>query len=314
MSARGFARDLAAPLRRLVRTLRIEWAFPAAGTPAGAADWNFASFDAWRAHLAQHADAWADQAAQQAAMRELVGARDGVCAACGRQVRFALRGDAAVPGNDLREGLACPACRLNARQRAALGLLTEGVANAASVYLTEQTSPAYVWTKQRFPAAVGSEFAIPAAKREALRHWLRAQGVDEPLREADVTALPFAAAQFDAIVSFDVLEHVPDYPAALREFARCLRPGGRLLVTVPFLEDSPATVVRARQRADGGIEHLLPEEIHGDPMAGGVLCWYHFGWDLLDTVRDAGFADAKWCRRWAPAQGLFGLWTLVATR
>ena len=41
--------------------------------------------------------------------------------------------------------------------------------------------------------------------------------------------LPLADASVDAVVAADVLEHVPDLPAAVAELARVLRPGGRLL-------------------------------------------------------------------------------------
>jgi SAM-dependent methyltransferase len=53
------------------------------------------------------------------------------------------------------------------------------------------------------------------------------------IREASVTALPFPEASFDAAVSADVLYHVEDDTAALREFARVVRPGGRVVVNVP---------------------------------------------------------------------------------
>lgn len=45
--------------------------------------------------------------------------------------------------------------------------------------------------------------------------------------------LPSAA--YDWVTSFDVLEHVEDDVGLLREFRRALKPGGRLLLTVPAL-------------------------------------------------------------------------------
>jgi len=48
-----------------------------------------------------------------------------------------------------------------------------------------------------------------------------------------VTALPFPAASFDAIVSADVLYHVEADETALGEFARVLRPGGVVVLNVP---------------------------------------------------------------------------------
>jgi 2-polyprenyl-6-hydroxyphenyl methylase / 3-demethylubiquinone-9 3-methyltransferase len=38
--------------------------------------------------------------------------------------------------------------------------------------------------------------------------------------------LPFAGGAFDAVVAADVLEHLPDLPAAVAELARVLAPGG----------------------------------------------------------------------------------------
>ncbi len=49
----------------------------------------------------------------------------------------------------------------------------------------------------------------------------------------DATALPVADATLDLVVAFDVLEHLDDDVAAVREVRRVLRPGGRFLVAVP---------------------------------------------------------------------------------
>jgi SAM-dependent methyltransferase len=55
----------------------------------------------------------------------------------------------------------------------------------------------------------------------------RDRGVDAAV--ADVQRLPFAAGTFDCVVAKWMLYHVPDLDAGLRELARVLRPGGRLV-------------------------------------------------------------------------------------
>lgn len=49
----------------------------------------------------------------------------------------------------------------------------------------------------------------------------------------DATAMPFAAAQFNTVFSGCAMEHVPPLPEMLAEIARVLKPGGRLITTVP---------------------------------------------------------------------------------
>ena len=50
---------------------------------------------------------------------------------------------------------------------------------------------------------------------------------------ASATALPFADATFDVVTAFDVIEHVEPERLIVDELSRVLRPGGRLLVSVP---------------------------------------------------------------------------------
>lgn len=216
----------------------------------------------------------------------------GHCAVCNRPVGFQVDHEYAFETADgtkqpnWREQLCCPGCGLNNRMRAAIQILMEQAQpdRGDTLYVTEQTTPLFAALKRLFPNTVGSEFLgdrTPLGTTDV-------NGV----RNEDITRLTFPDAAFDHILSFDVLEHVPDYMAGLRECWRCLKPGGTLLFSVPF-RHAQDTLVRARLTADGAVEHLLPPEYHGNPISDdGILCFYHFGWDLLERMRSMGYTDA----------------------
>jgi SAM-dependent methyltransferase len=50
---------------------------------------------------------------------------------------------------------------------------------------------------------------------------------------ASALALPFREETFDVVAAFDVVEHCEPETTAVAELARVLRPGGRMLVSVP---------------------------------------------------------------------------------
>lgn len=52
---------------------------------------------------------------------------------------------------------------------------------------------------------------------------------------ADATMLPFKEDSVDCVVLLEVLEHLEHPRRALHEIVRVLRPGGRLLLSMPFL-------------------------------------------------------------------------------
>jgi len=51
--------------------------------------------------------------------------------------------------------------------------------------------------------------------------------------QGNALALPFPDGIFDRVIASEVLEHIPDDVAAMKELARVLRPGGTMAVTVP---------------------------------------------------------------------------------
>ena len=198
-----------------------------------------------------------------------------------------------------RERLVCPKCGLNNRLRLCVQVIERTIQKEASVYLTEQVTPLAACLARRFSKLEKSEYlgdGYPAGR------------VIRGVRHEDVTALSYTNQSFDCVLSFDVLEHVPRYRAALAEFRRVLKDNGCLILSVPFgllLEDN---IVRARIKSDGGIEYLLPPEYHGDPVSaqGGILCYYHFGWELLEDIKAAGFKSARVDAYWSYEYGHIG--------
>jgi SAM-dependent methyltransferase len=71
----------------------------------------------------------------------------------------------------------------------------------------------------------------------------------EPTR-GDAQALPYGADSFDAAFLVTVLGEIPDQDAALRELARVIRPGGRLVVGEMFGDPHMVTLGRLRERAE----------------------------------------------------------------
>jgi SAM-dependent methyltransferase len=63
----------------------------------------------------------------------------------------------------------------------------------------------------------------------------QARGYD--VRQADAACgFPFPDASFDLVTALDVIEHVGDDEAVLRESCRVLRPGGHLAITTPAFQ------------------------------------------------------------------------------
>jgi SAM-dependent methyltransferase len=181
--------------------------------------------------------------------------------------------------------------------RASIHLLLSAVkpARESRIYLTEQVSSLFRWIKHSYPAAVGSEYLRDGTAR--------GQTNSAGIRHEDVTALTFPDASFNCIVSLEVMEHVPYFLPAFAECARVLVPGGKMLLTVPF-HRGPRHVTRASPRNDGSIEHHLPPEYHGDPLdPQGCLCFHHFGWDILDFLKQAGFRRATAYAIWSAELG-----------
>jgi hypothetical protein len=205
----------------------------------------------------------------------------------GSEVQFLVDYQSSVGGRiNWRERVICPVSHLNNRLRASVHLLDIELAPYKDdrIFLSEQVTPLYNFLRPRYPNVVGSEYLGPHRAAGSLN--------DDGIRHEDLTSLSFDRNSLDYILSFDCFEHFPRFDRAFMECARVLRPGGKMFWSVPFVTTSQANITRARV-INGEIEHVLPPEYHGDPVnTQGCLCYTHFGWEMLEQVRQSGFSDA----------------------
>jgi SAM-dependent methyltransferase len=69
------------------------------------------------------------------------------------------------------------------------------------------------------------------------------------LRQANLESLPFEDARFDLALSSQVIEHVLDAPAAMRELHRVLEPGARLVISTDNASNRVTQVLNAPRTA-----------------------------------------------------------------
>lgn len=125
------------------------------------------------------------------------------------------------------------------------------------------------------------------------------------LRPADVYALPFAEASFDVVHAHQVLQHLVDPVAALREMRRVCRPGG---IVACRDSDYPAMTWHP---ADAGLDRWLAIYLQvaranrAEPAGGRhLLAWAHAaGFDAVTASASA------WCFATAEDRAWWGgLW------
>ena len=83
--------------------------------------------------------------------------------------------------------------------------------------------------------AVGVDLGFDnlVSTREKFEEFAGDTGATIRLASANALSLPFADNYFDKVICSEVLEHIPDYRAALLEIDRVLKPGGLFCASVP---------------------------------------------------------------------------------
>lgn len=103
----------------------------------------------------------------------------------------------------------------------------------------------------------------------------------------------FPDEEFELLAASDVFVLTYDYEKAFAEAYRVLKPGGKVIFTVPFDGNSVETARRA-EMTEQGLVYRAGEWNYGNPVVPEQPrpVYQVFGWDMLDTLKKCGFTDA----------------------
>ena len=204
----------------------------------------------------------------------------GQCNICG------WSGEYLQPGRE-REGMLCGNCASSSRLRAVIYWLAHVTGNAGL--------PLYAWPKNPgvailessargpYPVMLGDKFDYYATEFDPGE----IAGGKRPRLFADFQDLHYGDATFDVVIATDVFEHVRDDAAGYREIFRALKPGGTLILTVPYTHTQAVTIRRVDTTGNGDV-HLMEPEYHGG--GGHTLTYRNYGRDLLSLLGSVGYA------------------------
>jgi SAM-dependent methyltransferase len=139
---------------------------------------------------------------------------------------------------------------------------------------------------------------FPAASREQTSTWICADANE---------VLPFRDAAFDYVLSREGIEHLEDQMGFLRNCARVIRPGGKLVLTTPnlmHLSARASAFLTGQRNLRRGLVNEIQTPRTRNPVGGRV---YHGHVFMLDyyraryMMRLAGFDHLEvFTDRWSP--------------
>lgn len=185
---------------------------------------------------------------------------DKYCPVCQQDAKSFLPG-----GVKRRPGARCPTCGALERHR------------LIWLYLGARTDLFDGRRKRLLHVAPEPHFASRLWNRDDIEYLSVDLHPVQAMERMDLTRIQEPDESFDVVLCNDVLEHIPDDAAAMRELVRILKPGGWAILQVPIkgdetFEDPTVTDPRERARLFGQSDHVR-----------------FYGRDFRDRLEAAGF-------------------------
>ncbi|MEP9393481.1 class I SAM-dependent methyltransferase [Gordonia sp. VNQ95] len=155
-------------------------------------------------------------------------------------------------------------------------------------------------------AAAGASVTCVDYDDAAVAH-TRVRYPEVEIVQGNLIDLPLADASVDAVVNFQVIEHLWDQPAFIAECLRVLRPGGELLISTPNRitfspgRDTPLNPFHTRELNAAELTELL---VDGGFVVSAMLGVHHgaalarldakWGGSLIDAQIERALAGQPW--------------------
>lgn len=218
----------------------------------------------------------------------------GICPCCCKETTFFARDTC------LREYFYCLKCGCIPRERAITVTLMKLVPNYADLSIHE-SSPMKrglsVLLKENCKKYTETQFYpnIPLGQ------------FHEGFRNENLEQQTFDDASFDLVITQDVFEHIYNPEKAFAEIARTLKPGGMHIFTIPFENNHKPSQKWAYQGTDGKPIFLNEPEWHGNPIdESGSPVTMHWGYDIVDFIKQASGMETQIIKMSDLSQGIFG--------
>lgn len=192
---------------------------------------------------------------------------EGYCVICGAPTIFEAR------ASWLRDFYVCRNCGSIPRQRALVNVLNKLLPGWRDMEIHE-SSPCMNFFARECPRYTSSFFleGVPLGATEG------------GMRCENLERLTFTDDSFDVFITQDVLEHVFEPTAALREIMRVLTPGGVHIFTTPKHRNLMESYRRA-ELVNGVVHHIHDPVYHGNPIGDGrALVTWDYGADFEGLV------------------------------
>ncbi len=209
---------------------------------------------------------------------------------------------------NLREELYCPETKTNSRIRALI-----------MQYLKEtETHDSEINVLCNSIGDGISDYLHKEARAQVTNcEWIDEKDDTKDCNYIDPSDTGLQSQHYDVIIEAEQLHLVPDHMASLTESARLLKPGGKLIISVPFLNGQKKTQVRAYDSEDGDrVDILHPITFNHTTKQIPRVCYRLYGWSLFEDIKKAGFSDAYGAFAWSLYHGILGMdiLTIVAVK